>query len=107
MLKSYKKTKVKVPFNDRARQYIGACFFGYNSPAAITTEFFKPSTDAESLGSIKKKIWIEWGVRLGEARKVGVFLFFWPTLTGLERQSNGLKFSLKLCLETRWSPASI
>jgi len=56
MLKSYKKTKVKVPFNDRARQYIGACFFGYNSPAAITTEFFKPSTDAESLGSIKKKI---------------------------------------------------
>jgi len=30
-------------------------FFGYNSPAAIARELFKPSTDAASLlGSIKK-----------------------------------------------------
>ena len=46
-------------------------------------------------------------VRLGGARKVGVFLFSWPNLTGPGRQSNGPKFWIKLFLETRWSPASI
>ena len=55
----------------------------------------------------KKCFWFGWGVRLGEARKVGVFLFFWPTLTGPGRQSNEPKFWLKRFLKTRWSPASI
>ena len=53
-------------------------FFCYNSPATIVRDLFKPCTDAASLlGSIKKNyFWFGWGVRLGEARKVGVFLFF-------------------------------
>jgi len=38
---------------------------------------------------------------------MGVFLFFWPTLTGPGSQFNGSKFWLKLVLETRWSLASI
>jgi len=49
------------PFNDHASQYIGARFFGYNSPAAIARELFKPSMDATSLlDSIKKNflIWV-------------------------------------------------
>jgi len=75
----------------------------------MARELFKPSTDAASLlGSIKKNIfWFGWGVCLGEAHKLEVFLFFWPTLTGLRRQSNGPKFWLKRFLKTRWSPASI
>ena len=36
-----------------------------------------------------------------------MFLNFWPNLTGPGRQSNELKFWLKPCLETTWSPASI
>ena len=97
------------PSNDHRSQLIGSRFFCYNSPAAAAREVFKPSTDVESLlGSIKKKIfWFGWGVRLGEARKVGVFLIFGPTLMGPGRQSHGPKFWLKLFLETRWSPASI
>jgi len=35
---------------------MGSYLFGYNSPAAIAGELFKPSTDAASLlGSIKQK----------------------------------------------------
>ena len=83
-------------------------FFSYNSPAAVAREVFKPSMDSTSLhGSIKKNIfWFGWGVRLGQARKVGVFSVYWPTLTGPGRQSNELKFWIKLFLETRWSPSS-
>ena len=40
----------------------------------------------------KKNVWLGWGVRLGWARKVGVFSVFWPTLTGPGRQSHGPKF---------------
>ena len=44
------------PFNDRASQWIGSRFFGYNVPAAIARALFNPSTDAASLlGSINKK----------------------------------------------------
>jgi len=44
---------VSLPFNDHASHHSGSCFFGYNSPAAIAREFFKPSTVAENhLGSI-------------------------------------------------------
>ena len=97
------------PFNDRASHYSGSCIFGYNSAPAAAREVFKPSTYAESLlGSIKKNIfWFGWGVRLGEARKVGVFSVFWPTLTRPGRQSHGPKFWLKLVLETRQLSASI
>jgi len=53
-------------------------FFGYNSPAAIAGELFKPSTDAASLlGSYKKNflIWVRGspgrGLQIGS---VSVFL---------------------------------
>jgi len=96
------------PFNARAGHHSGWHFFGYNSPATIARELFKSSTDAASLlGSIKKIFWFRWGVCLVESRKVEVFLDFWPTLTGPERQSNGSKFYYKLFLETTWSSASI
>jgi len=66
------------PFKDRARQYIGACFFSYNSPVAIARELFKPSTDAASLlGSIKRKFFLIW-VRDSPAtgsQSGGVFVF--------------------------------
>ena len=55
----------------------------------------------------KKTFWFGWGVRLGEARKVGVFSVFWPILTRPGRQSHGPKFWLKLVLETRHFSASI
>ena len=86
------------PFNDRASHYSATCIFGYNSAPAAAREVFKPSTDAESLlGSIKKKIfWFGGGVRLGEARKVGVFSVFWPTLTRPGRQSHGPNFYANL-----------
>ena len=54
-----------------------------------------------------KKFWLGWGVRLGWARKVGVFSVFWPTLTGPGRQSHGPKFWRKLFLGTTQSLASI
>ena len=68
----------KPPFNDHQNHYNGSCFFCYNLPDANAREVFKPTTDAGSLlGSIKKKnFWFGWGVRLGEARKIGVFSFF-------------------------------
>jgi len=65
------------PFNDRARQWIGACFFGYNSPAAIARELFKPSTDAARLlGSIEKNflIWVRGSPGMG-SQSGGVFVF--------------------------------
>jgi len=44
------------PFNAHQSQYVGSRFFGYNSPATIARELFKPSTDAgRRLGSILKK----------------------------------------------------
>jgi len=96
------------PFNAHASHYSDIHIFGYNSPADIARELFKPSTDEASLlGPIKKMFWFGWGVRLGGARKVGVFLDFWPILTGPGRQSHGPKYWLKLILETKWSPASI
>jgi len=49
--------RILFPFNAQPSQYVGARFFGYNSPATIARELFKPSTDAgKRLGSIKKKI---------------------------------------------------
>ena len=48
-------------FNARAGDYSRRYIFGYNSPAAIARELFKPSTDVASLlDSIKKKflIWV-------------------------------------------------
>jgi len=56
---------------------------------------------------LKKIFLLGWGVRLGWARKVGVFSVFWPTLTGPGRQSHRPKFCRKLFLETTRSPASI
>ena len=38
-----------LPFNAHASQYVGARFFGYNSPAAAAREVFKPSTHSASL----------------------------------------------------------
>jgi len=61
--------------NYHAGHYNGPCFFCYKSLAATARELFKPSKNAASLlGSIKKKTRLV--VRMGEARKVGVFLIF-------------------------------
>jgi len=97
------------PFTAHQSHYSGSRLFGYNLPATIARELFKPSTDAgRLLGSIlKKNFWFGWWVRLGEARKVGALSVFWPTLTGRGRQSHGPKFWLKLFVETRWSPTWI
>jgi len=53
-------------------------FFGYNSPAAIARELFKPSTDAASiLGSIKKKFFdLGEGFAWDRLAKWGRFRFF-------------------------------
>jgi len=68
--------------------------FDHNWPAAIARELFKPSTDAPSLlCSIKKNMfWFGRGVCLGEARKVGVFLFFWPIWRALDTNPIGQNF---------------
>jgi len=76
------------PFNDHVHQQIGARFFGYNSPAAIAKELFNLRMRQVFLVLLKKFFWFGWGVRLGEARKVGMFWVFWPTLTGPGQQSN-------------------
>jgi len=79
----------------------GRHFFGRNSPAAIAREVFKPSTDAASLlVSIKKIFRFGFGVLLGGRHKMGLFLNFWPTLTGSGRLSNKPLFWLKIVLET-------
>ena len=67
----------EIAFNDRASQWIGSRFFGYNSPAAIARELFKPSTDAARLlGSIKKHvlIWVRGSSGRG-SQSGGVFAF--------------------------------
>jgi len=63
----------------------------------MATELFKPYTDSASLlVSIKNKIiWIGRGVFSWWRHKEGMFLNFWPTLTGPERQSNEPFFLLK------------
>jgi len=60
-------------------------FFGYNSPAAIARELFKPSTDPTSLlGSIKKNCFdLGEGFAWERLAKWGCFYFFdqlWRTL---------------------------
>ena len=80
---------------------------GHNSPAGSARELFKSSTDSASLlVSIKKITWFGLGVLLGGRHKVGVFLNFWPTLTGPGRQSNEPFFG-SIFLETRRSSASL
>jgi len=69
------------PFNDRKSQYIGFRFFGYNSPAAIAREVFKPSMLSASLVvSSQKKFSVlglgfSWGLS-----QVGVFSNFYGLL---------------------------
>ena len=65
----------------------------------MASELFKPSADATSLlGSIKKSnSWFGWGVRLGGARKMGVFLFFWPIWQSLEANPMGQNFGSNFC----------
>jgi len=59
---------------------MGSSFFGYNSPAAIAREVFKPSMDSASLVvSSQKKNFQVWG-SLGGASQVGVFLYFYSLL---------------------------
>jgi len=54
---THKKHGHLKPFNAHQSQYVGSRFFGYNSPATIARELFKPSTDAARFfGSILKKI---------------------------------------------------
>ena len=80
---------------------------GHSSPAAIARELFKPSTDAASLlVSIKKNFWFGFGVLLGWLHKAGVFLNFWPILTGPGRQPNESFFWFKLFVKTGLSSAS-
>jgi len=74
------------PFNDCARQHIGAPFFGHKSPAARARELFKPSTDSASLlVDIKKKNILCFGFEAfwgGNVTSRGVFVLFWPYLPG-------------------------
>ena len=60
------------------RQFIGAGFFGYNSPATIARELFKPSTDAARLlGSIfLKNFDLGEGFAWERLAKLGCFVFF-------------------------------
>ena len=72
---------------------------------ARAREVFKLSTDsARHLVSTEKKIqfWA-WG-SLGGASQV---VFFWPTLPGPGRQSNGPIFCLNFFVETRLSSESL
>jgi len=52
--------------------------FGYNSPATIARELFKPSTDSASLvvSSQKKIFGFGFGVLLGGRHKWGCFRIF-------------------------------
>jgi len=83
--------------------------FGYNSPATIAREVFKPSTDATSLvvSSQKKIFSFGFGVLLGGVTSGGVFAFLWPTLHGPGHPSNGPTFWPKFLNETRLSHESL
>ena len=99
-----------IHFNDHQSHYNGSCIFDYNSALAAAREVFKPSTDSASLVvSSQKKIIFSFGlgVLLGVVTSGGVFAFFWPTLAGLRRQSNGPTFSIKYFDETRLSHESL
>jgi len=64
----------RVPFNDRAGQYIGRHVFGHNSPATASREVVKPSTDSARLLVPSQKLfqfWV-WG-SLGGTLQVKVF----------------------------------
>ena len=82
----------------------------YNSPANWARKLFKPSTDSASLlVEIEKKLFrFGFVVLWGRTSQVGVsFSFYWPSLRGPGRQSNGPIVSLKFCLETRLSYQSL
>ena len=59
-------------------QSIGSSFFGYNSPAALAREVFKPSVDSASLvvSSQIKIFSFGFGVLLGGRHKWGCFCIF-------------------------------
>ena len=79
-------------------------FFGYNLPAAIARELFKPSTDAASLlGCIKKKllIWVR-GLPGRGSQSGGVFVF----LTNFDGPWTPIQWAKKFgsCLEPKLWP---
>jgi len=97
------------PLTTARTNRLACAFFGYNSPAAIARELFKPSTDAQSLlGSIKNKFFFD----LGEGfaweglGKWGCFWFFDKLWRALEAnpigQNFGLNFFWKLDNLPRW-----
>jgi len=82
----------------------------YNSPADWARKLFKPSTDsARLLAEIEKNNFSFWVCgSLGEdVTSGGVISFYWLSLGGPGRQSNGSIVSLKFVLETRLSYESL
>ena len=76
----FNKCMVKGVYPNSLNPSIGARFFGYNSPAAIARELFKPSTHAASfLGCIKNITSLIW-VRGSPGRGSQIFFVFFDQI---------------------------